>query len=219
MVKIKGILVFLVSCSILYSSCATICGGSKYNANIVVNQKPNAKIFYKGHEVGTGKARVLVKRKEANRFEFSVKEESCDEEKYRFKSRTFRGWAMIGSIITWTVSVNGVPLFPVGLVIDLSNGSLWKPNVYEKNVEKQDFKNYRYTVDYKKSCVAENKVVLKPGSTKTDIVYLRNGKVIKGTIIERAADKSIQIRITDGDVVLYPSEEIEKIEQVITEKN
>jgi len=96
---------------------------------------------------------------------------------------------------------------------------LWKPNIYEKNVEKQDFKNYRYTVDYKKSCVAENKVVLKQGSTKTDIVYLRNGKVIKGTIIERAADKSVQIRVTDGDVVLYPNEEIEKIEQIITEKN
>lgn len=219
MVKIKVISALLVSCSILYSSCATICGGSKYNAHIVVNKRPNAKIIYKGEEVGTGKATVSVKRREANRFAFSVKEENCDEENYRFKSRTFRGWAMIGSIITWTVSVNGVPLLPVGLVIDLSNGSLWKPNVFEKNVDKLNYKNFKYTVDYNRSCSTQKVVPINPGATKTDIIYLKDGTIIKGTIIERAADKSIQIRIADGNIVLYKNDEIDKTEQVITEQN
>lgn len=219
MVKFRNISLMFITSSVLFSSCATICGGSKYKAHIVVNKKPNAKIFYKGEEVGNGKATVLVKRREANRFSFTVKEENCEEENYRFKSRTFRGWAFIGSIFTWTITVNGIPLIPAGLIIDLSNGSLWKPDVYEKNVEKENYKNFRYTVDYNKNCSSANGLLSKPGAIKTDIIYLRNGKVIKGTIIERAANKSVQIRVEDGDIILYTANEIEKIEQVITERN
>lgn len=216
--KTKKLSLVLISSSLLYSSCATICGGAKYNANIVVNQKPNAKIYYKGEEVGTGKATVSLKRKEANKFTFSVKDANCEEEKFSFKSRTFRGWAMVGSIFTWTITFNGVPVLPIGLIVDLSNGSLWKPNVYEKNVSKQNYKNYKYAVDYGQKCNPQPTTLTSAGATKTDYVYLKNGQIAKGTIVERAENKSVQIRVANGDVLLYNNEEIEKIEQVITEQ-
>lgn len=213
MTKLKGLSALLISGSIFFSSCATICGGSKYNANIVVNEKPNARIFYHGREIGTGKATVLTKRKDANKFSFSVKEDNCEEQVYKFHSRTFRGWAMVGSIVTWTVSVNGVPVLPIGLIIDLSNGSLWKPNVYEKNIRKQNYKNFKYEVDYTKGCAhAASNTELAP-MTKDDVIYFKNGNFLRGKIVENIQGKSVQIRVANGTVENYNYDEIEKIEK------
>lgn len=203
----KNFLTILVLASLLHSSCATICGGSKYNAHIVVNNKPDAKIFYKGKEIGRGNATVVTKRMDANRFSFSVKQGDCEEEQYYFKSRTFRGWAFVGSIFTWTVLVNGVPI-PVGPIIDLTNGSLWKPNVYEQNIVKQNYKNYKYAVEYTKSCATQKN----NPAEKTDVIYLKNGAVIKGSVIEKIPGNRVQIRVAEDDIEVYTFEEIDRIE-------
>ena len=42
-------------------------------------------------------------------------------------------------------------------------------------------------------------------------VYLKDGTVVKGEIIEHVPDQSIRIRTTDGDVQVYRMGEIEKI--------
>lgn len=39
---------------LLSSSCATIVGGSQYNAYVKVDGKPTAKIYYNGALLGTG---------------------------------------------------------------------------------------------------------------------------------------------------------------------
>ncbi len=44
-----------------------------------------------------------------------------------------------------------------------------------------------------------------------EVVYLKNGSVIKGTIIEQVPDVSIKIQTKDGNVFVYKMEEIERI--------
>ncbi len=44
-----------------------------------------------------------------------------------------------------------------------------------------------------------------------DVVYLKNGSIIHGTIVEEVPDKSIKIETHDGDVFVYQMNEIAKI--------
>ena len=66
-----SILVLLATLSLL-QSCATIVGGSKYNAHVIVKDHPHATITYKGEFKGTGVALIQAKRKEANTFSVLV---------------------------------------------------------------------------------------------------------------------------------------------------
>lgn len=192
--------------TILLSSCATIIGGSKYYAHIVVVDRPTAKIVYQGEVKGTGNATIKVKRTEANKFYFTVKEEGCNEQQYNYTSRTFRGWAFVGTIVGWTGLIQGIPL-PWGVVTDLATGAVWKPNVMEKGVSKEDYKNFKYQVNYTNcsQSQSENKQQF------LDVVYLKNGSVIKGTIIEQVPNVQIKIQTKDGNIFVYKIEEIEKM--------
>jgi hypothetical protein len=49
---------------------------------------------------------------------------------------------------------------------------------------------------------------------KEDIVYLKNGSVIKGQITEIVPDKHVKIEIYGGNVLVFTFAEIEKIEKV-----
>lgn len=44
-----------------------------------------------------------------------------------------------------------------------------------------------------------------------DVVYLKNGSIIRGMIIEQIPNKSIKIQTKDGNVFVYEMDEIEKI--------
>ena len=44
-----------------------------------------------------------------------------------------------------------------------------------------------------------------------DIVYLKNGSVIKGSILEMIPDKTIKIQTIDGNIFVYNMSEVEKI--------
>ena len=48
-------------------------------------------------------------------------------------------------------------------------------------------------------------------SNYQDVVYLKNGSIIRGVIIEQVPDKSIKIETADRNVFVYQMEEIEKI--------
>jgi hypothetical protein len=133
----------------LMTSCATIIGGSKYNAHITVKDRPNATITYKNGLVGKGTASIKVPRREANQFYLKIKEEGCKTQIDSFTTRSFRGWALAGTLIGWTgVTTTGIPL-PLGLGVDLATGALWKPNVSEKGITKLNSKNYNYLINYK----------------------------------------------------------------------
>lgn len=141
-----SVLMLFASLFIL-SSCATMFGGSRYNATVQVANHPKAKIMYKGEHKGTGEATFKVKRKEADEFTITIQEEGCEAETKEFTKKTFRGWSLVGSIVMWTGLVNGIPL-PWGVVLDEATGSWWKPSVKEEGVVKENFNNYIYTVPY-----------------------------------------------------------------------
>ena len=149
----------------LFSSCATIIGGSKYYAHVTVGNHPNANIYYVGNIQGKGYAAFKVPRVEANTFSVTIKEENCDNQKFDFKQRSFRGWALVGTIVTWTGTINGIPL-PWGIAVDVASGALWKPDITEKGVTKTDYKHFNYFINYT-GCKQDdtNKAVIK---TKTE---------------------------------------------------
>jgi hypothetical protein len=53
-----------------------------------------------------------------------------------------------------------------------------------------------------------------------DVVYLKNGSVIKGIIIEQTPNVSLKIQTKDGSIFVYQMTEVEKMtkEQVSNQK-
>lgn len=157
---------------VLFSSCATIVGGSKYNAKVLVTGYPYAKIEHNGVYKGTGAANFKAARREANNFEITIKHDGCETQTTKFTQRTFRGWAFVGTVITWTgLSINGGPWLPIpfGVIVDGSTGSWWKPNTNEPGVSKIDHKNFVYAIDYTGCPTDEsNKIPVSGTATKAD---------------------------------------------------
>lgn len=151
MKRLLTIVLELLLVIVLLPSCATIVGGSKYYAKVQVPGYPYAKIEHNGVYKGTGEANFKAIRREANNFKITIKHDGCETQTYMFKHRQFRGWAFVGTIVTWTgLSINGGPWLPIpfGAMVDGSTGAWWKPDVNEKGVSKMDFKNYIYTIEY-----------------------------------------------------------------------
>jgi hypothetical protein len=44
-----------------------------------------------------------------------------------------------------------------------------------------------------------------------EVVYLKNGSVIHGVILEQVPDKTIKIKTTDGSIFVYQMSDVEKI--------
>ena len=55
--------------------------------------------------------------------------------------------------------------------------------------------------------------VLNAQTTITDILYLKNGSVIRGTIIELVPESTVKIRTIDGSIFVYEMEDVERIEK------
>lgn len=142
--NLKAVFVLLLASSI-FSSCATIVGGSKYTANVIVTNNSNADIKYNGREYGTGSAYIRVPRNKANDLSFAIKQEGCEEQVFTYSSRVLRGWAIVGTLFTWT----GYPLpIPYGLIVDLATGAVYKPDIKEAGIVKKDYRNFIYTIKY-----------------------------------------------------------------------
>lgn len=45
-----------------------------------------------------------------------------------------------------------------------------------------------------------------------DVIYLKNGSVIKGEIIETIPDKSYKVRTADGNIFIFAVDKVEKVE-------
>ena len=44
-----------------------------------------------------------------------------------------------------------------------------------------------------------------------EVVYLKNGSVIKGTVIEQTPGQSVKVQTQDGSVFFYTMDEVEKV--------
>lgn len=60
-------------------------------------------------------------------------------------------------------------------------------------------------------------IVLFAQGTYKEVVYLNNGSIIKGVIIEQVPNESIKIQTADGSVFVYPMSEIQKITKEMVE--
>ena len=47
-----------------------------------------------------------------------------------------------------------------------------------------------------------------------DVVYLKNGSIIKGIVIEIIPNETIKIETADGSIFVYPFDEVERMEKV-----
>jgi hypothetical protein len=147
-IVLQYIVIFVIASAM--SSCATIIGGSKYWAKVEVPGHPEAQIRYNGEVIGTGDALIKVKRKDADKFSITIKEDGCEAETRNFNQKSIRDLAVVGTLVTWTgLRINGLWLpVPYGLIVDGVTGAVWKPDIKEQGVTKIDFKNFNYRVDY-----------------------------------------------------------------------
>jgi hypothetical protein len=53
-------------------------------------------------------------------------------------------------------------------------------------------------------------VMFAQGSYK-EVVYLKNGSMIKGVILEQVPNESVKIQTSDGNIFVYPMSEVQKI--------
>jgi len=184
-----------------FSGCATIVGGSKYHAKVQVPGHPEVKIKYNGSYKGQGEANFKAKRSEADDFTITIKEDNCKSKVRRFNQRSFRGWALFGTLIGWTGYIPGsyIPL-PTGFIVDLATGALWKPDINEKGVSKQDYDNFIYRVNYNgcETTESPNDKEKKEGRTKAE--KLRElKKLLEEDIITKEEFKQQKKKILDED--------------------
>ncbi|MEM7108059.1 MAG: SHOCT domain-containing protein [Bacteroidota bacterium] len=152
--KVLSNLMYIVS-AILFSSCATIVGGSRYNAKVMVRDHRAAKIEYQGQTIGIGEASVQILRKNADKVVFKISKEGCETQTNSFKKRTFRGWSFVGTLLGWTGIINGIPV-PWGIIVDGATGAWWKPDTSEKGVLKIDHNHYLYNIEYEVCAIKSN---------------------------------------------------------------
>lgn len=149
----------IVGSLIFLSSCATIFGGSSYLAEVTVKDHPKMKISYRGKEIGKGHAFIHIRRKNADKVAFTLSQKGYETSTVYFNRRSFRGAALVGSLLSPTY----LYIIPIGVIVDASTGSFWKPNLFERGVSKINYNHYRYLLEYtgKKIGSEEENVVIK----------------------------------------------------------
>jgi len=134
MVKMSAV---VVAISIGCSSCGVIFGGSRYNAQIVVKNHPDAIIKANGNEIGKGTAVGSFKRNAPLQIE--ITEPGCASKSQTYDT-TIRGGNLALSLFTWGL---------VGPIVDFVTGACFKPDHRNnKDITRTDKKNFVYTIDY-----------------------------------------------------------------------
>ncbi len=236
--KLQNIILFVII-SIIFSSCATICGGKNYNALVKTN-RPNAEIWINNNYIGHGYGQLSLDRINANRLNIILKEKGCEDTVFKFRSRKIRGFALAGAITPWVVLAGSFyvlfnPAFqelsgdvyfpPIGFfygllfssftipssLVNLINFStMYKPDIDEFGVYKIDYKNYEYRLN--STCITKPNTFNNFSNFK-GAVYLKNGNVMHGNIIELKPNISIKIQTSDGSILVFSFDEVEKFTQ------
>ncbi|GEM_PF-664726 len=119
--------------------------------------------------------------------------EDLEEEIQRKKTNSWIWIAMelLGLILFWFVSILLGLLLVLGSIIAIIILSIKVSKLKDK------LDKLRYETSSK-------------ASLGNDVVYLKNGSVINGTIIEQVIGKSIKIKTADGNVFFYNLDEVKK---------
>lgn len=154
MIKNYFKVLFLLFISISLNSCATIFGGSKFNAHVIVKNKPNASIYFDGEKKGVGEAEFLVKRRKSDKLEIVIKEKGNSDFVRLYDSKVARPGAVIEAVVDGIqmlgsiLSSNGNTIvIPLASTINLISGASWKPDVSNDEITKIDYDNFQYLID------------------------------------------------------------------------
>ncbi len=96
------------------------------------------------------------------------------------------GWILIGLGLVGVIWLLGLILIPIGVVMVILG---WESKDEKKRSSKSN----------------------SPPQDLIDVVYLKNGSIIRGIIIEQVPNVSLKIQTSDGSIFFYKMDEIEKI--------
>ena len=193
---------FIVIC-VLTTGCALITGGSSYYANIVLQAHPDAEIEFQGRIIGKGRAIMNVKRRDANKLQFTVKEEGCEPVPVSYLARDFRTGPFL-----WDYFLFSIP----GLLIDGLTGAFWAPDTDNLGIQKLGPRNYLYLVSLpdcrpvrvKEKAAQEEKTII-------STITLFDGKIITGKILENSPGNYLKVQLSDKSIKTIDYEQIIEI--------
>lgn len=169
-------LMFLLSFTVLLSSCATILDGSKTRVK-VYGSPTDAKIYYNGAFQGEGSQTIGVQKSAVNNgtAKIEVKREGFESAIITLNKKTRVGFVLLDVIF-------GV--FP--LVIDIATGNLTavRPGKVEYNLQKKTFEE-------KEKNQYSNLLIGKK------VKFKLNEKEFQGVVIETYENKEANIKYTD----------------------
>ena len=138
--KIMRMLAITMAASLIFSSCAVMFGGSKYNAHIELSD-PGAEIYINGMKRGTGNATILLPRKDNLNIE--VQKDGCEDLNMTYPNQLRATFAL--NFISWGL---------VGIIIDFATGATYRPDVDTPGVLRLNQKTFQYKVKF--DCKEEN---------------------------------------------------------------
>lgn len=148
---------------LLFTSCATLVGGAKYNAHIQVPNHPNAKITLNGQYLGNGQATASLNRRECNQVNIIVQEGDDEPQTVLFNGRKFRTGTLIADFI--------LPIPPGTFILDVITGAWWRPDDGDSRITRESVKDYLYTITYRpniKKTNTTNPPISKPEQQEPD---------------------------------------------------
>ena len=126
--------------SFLFTSCATLVGGAKYNARVQVPNHPDAKITVNGQYLGNGQVTASLNRSDCNQVNITVQEGDDEPQTVLFSGRKFRTGTLIADFF--------LPIPPGTFILDAITGAWWRPDDGDSRITRIDVKNYLYTITY-----------------------------------------------------------------------
>lgn len=221
--KLSAIISIVVTILIL-PSCGTVFGGSTYFAHVVIENKTTAKIYHKDEYKGTGNAMIEVNRTKASQLSLQVKSEGCKDQTFDYTTLSIRP-VVLGFDLYFGLAgllAGGFYLAPIPLIADFVTGGIYKPNNKDARIIKEDDKHFKYLINYT-GCETKVDPIIEPlnetkpivksviNTSTTDEIYLKNGSIIKGFIIEEQPTTQVTMQTNDGNLFVFKMIEIEKI--------
>jgi len=110
-------LIVLIGASLLFSSCATILGGSKDNTKVRNGYPPNASVYYNGNHVGEAPTNVRVpKNARQGNSRIEIKADGYESATIHMTRKVSVGYTILD------IATGGI-----WLIIDFATGNIYKP--------------------------------------------------------------------------------------------
>jgi len=154
----------------------------------------------------TQKEKNITKRKKASKFKPNDKDLKREIRMWYTYAIVFGVLAIVWIFLPIKYSLIGAIGYALGALLFLIV-ALVKTN----NLKLQEANGQNQNTEQKINTTNNNNNAQPNSTTLTEVLYLKNGSVIKCTVIEQVMGQSVKIRTSDGSIYVYKMEEIEKI--------